>query len=80
MWVGEPGDLRVVSIGAGDVSKVIVAIATLLAAVGGFMVALRGSSSDAPQAPAIVIIRGSVLDSDMTDSEMDREWAFDQQE
>lgn len=82
MWVGEPGDLRVVSIGAGDVSKVIVAIATLLAAVGGFMVALRGSSSDAPQAPAVVIIRGSVLDepSDMTDSEMDREWAFDQQE
>jgi len=68
-----------VSIGAGDVSKVIVAIATLLAAVGGFVVALRSGSSDTPQAPAIVIIRGSVLDSDMTDSEMDREWAFDQQ-
>ena len=69
------------SIGAGDVSKVIVAIATLLAAIGGFVVALRSSSSDTPQAPAVVIIRGSVLDepSDMTDSEMDREWSFTQQ-
>ena len=68
--------------GASDVSKIIVAIATLLAAVGGFVVALRSSSSDAPQAPAVVIIRGSVLDepSDMTDSEIDREWYRDQQE
>jgi len=32
--------------GASDVSKIIVAIATLLAAVGGFVVALRSSSSD----------------------------------
>ena len=32
--------------GANDVSKIIVAIATLLAAVGGFVVALRSSSSD----------------------------------
>ena len=66
--------------GASDVSKIIVAIATLLAAVGGFVVALRSGSSDAPQAPAIVIIRGSVLDSDLTDSEIDREWYRDQQE
>ena len=68
--------------GASDVSKIIVAIATLLAAIGGFVVALRSSSSDTPQAPAVVIIRGSVLDepSDMTDSEIDREWYRDQQE
>jgi hypothetical protein len=32
--------------GANDVSKIIVAIATLLAAVGGFVVALRSGSSD----------------------------------
>ena len=68
--------------GASDVSKIIVAIATLLAAIGGFVGALRSSASDTPQAPAVVIIRGSVLDepSDMTDSEIDREWYRDQQE
>ena len=80
MWVREPRDLRVVSIGAGDVSKVIVAIATLLAAVGGFVVALRSGSSDTPQAPAVIIIRGSVLpeDNGLSDSEADREWLWDE--
>jgi hypothetical protein len=68
------------SVGAGDVAKVIGAIAALVAAVGGFVVAVGGGSSDPAPVPAVVIIRGSVLpeDSGLTDSEKDREWMFDE--
>jgi hypothetical protein len=69
-----------VPVGAGDVSKVLVAVATLVAAVGGFVVAVRGGSSDPAPVPAVVVIRGSVLpeDSGLTDSEADREWLWDE--
>jgi len=64
-----------VSVGAGDVSKILMAVAALVAAVGGFVVAVGGDSSDSSQVPAVIIIRGSVLpDDDLTDSERDREW------
>ena len=71
--------MRVVSVGAGDVAKVIGAVAALVAAVGGFLVAV-GGSSDPPQAPAVIIIRGSVLPEDdgLSDSEADREWLWDE--
>ena len=70
--------MRVVSVGAGDVAKVIGAVAALVAAVGGFLVAV-GGSSDPPQAPAVIIIRGSTLpEENMTDSEKDREWVFNE--
>ena len=63
------------SVGAGDVAKVIGAIAALVAAVGGFVVAVGGDSSDSSQVPAVIIIRGSTLpEDDLTDSEKDREW------
>ena len=63
------------SVGAGDVSKILMAVAALVAAVGGFVVAVGGDSSDSSQVPAVIIIRGSVLpEDDLTDSERDREW------
>ena len=67
-------------VGVGDVSKVMVAVATLVAAVGGFVVAVRGGSSDSSPVPAVIIIRGSVLPEDdgLTDSEADREWLWDE--
>ena len=34
------------SVGAGDVAKVVGAVAALVAAVGGFVVAVRGDSPD----------------------------------
>jgi len=71
--------MRVVSVGAGDVAKVVGAVAALVAAVGGFLVAV-GGSSDPPQAPAVIIIRGSTLPEDggLSDSEADREWLWDE--
>lgn len=64
---------------AGDVSKVLMAVAALVAAVGGFVVAVWGGPSESSQVPAVIIIRGSVLpDDDLTDSERDREWVFDE--
>jgi len=69
-----------VSVGAGDVSKILMAVAALVAAVGGFVVAVGGDSSDSSQVPAVIIIRGSVLSEDdgLSDSERDREWVFDE--
>jgi len=68
-----------VSVGAGDVSKILMAVAALVAAVGGFVVAVGGDSSDSSQVPAVIIIRGSVLpDDDLTDSEKDREWVLNE--
>ena len=65
------------SVGAGDVSKILMAVAALVAAVGGFWVAVGGS--DSQQAPAVIIIRGSTLpEDDLTDSEKDREWVFNE--
>ena len=67
------------SVGAGDVSKILMAVAALVAAVGGFVVAVGGDSSDSSQVPAVIIIRGSTLpEDDLTDSERDREWWFDE--
>ena len=67
------------SVGAGDVSKILMAVAALVAAVGGFVVAVGGDSSDSPQVPAVIIIRGSVLpEDDLTDSEKDREWVLNE--
>ena len=68
------------SVGAGDVSKILMAVAALVAAVGGFVVAVGGDSSDSSQVPAVIIIRGSTLPEDdgLSDSERDREWVFDE--
>jgi hypothetical protein len=71
-----------VSIG-NDVSKIIVAVAALVASLGGFWVAIGGGSSDSSQVPAVIVIRGSTLPDDvgsdgMTDSEWDREWVLDE--
>jgi hypothetical protein len=78
MRIGKSRSLRIVSIDAGNVAKVIGAIAALVAAVGGFWVAV--GTSDTPQAPAVIIIRGSTLPEDdgLTDSEKDREWVWDE--
>ena len=56
------------------------AVAALVAAVGGFVVAVGGDSSDSSQVPAVIIIRGSTLPEDdgLSDSERDREWVFDE--
>ena len=58
--------------------KLIGAITALLVALTGLWMAVSGGG-DAP-VPAVIIIRGSVLDepSDLTDSERDREWLLDQ--
>jgi hypothetical protein len=64
---------------AGDVSKVLMAVAALVAAVGGFVVAVWGGPSESSQVPAVIVIRGSVLpEDDLSDSERDREWMFDE--
>ncbi len=65
------------SVDAGGFAKVVAAVATLVASVGGLLVAVR-SGGDAPQSPAVIVIRGSALpgDDDLTDSELDREWLF----
>ncbi len=58
--------------------KLIGAITALLVALTGFWMSVSGGG-DAP-APAVIIIRGSMLDNDdgMTDSERDREWLAEQ--
>ena len=62
-----------------DASKMLVAGAALVAAVGGVVVAVWGGSSDSSQVPAVIVIRGSVLPDDgLSDSERDREWMFDE--
>ena len=62
-----------------DASKMRVAVAALVAAGGGFVVAVWGGSSDSSQVPAVIVIRGSVLPDDgLSDSERDREWMFDE--
>ena len=59
--------------------KLIGAITALLVALTGLWMTVSGGG-DAP-VPAIIIIRGSVLDNDdgMTDSERDREWLAEEQ-
>ena len=62
------------SVDAGGVAKVVAAVATLVASVGGLLVAVR-SGGDAPYAPSVIVIRGSTLpEDDLTDSERDREF------
>jgi hypothetical protein len=58
--------------------KLIGAITALLVALTGLWMTVSGGG-DAP-VPAVIIIRGSVLDNDdgMTDSERDREWLAEQ--
>jgi len=58
--------------------KLITAISALLVALTGLWMTVSGGG-DAP-VPAVIIIRGSLLDSDdtMTDSERDREWLLEQ--
>jgi len=69
---------------AGDVSKVFMAVAALVAAVGGFVVAVWGGPSASSQVPAVIVISarlvaGSVLpEDDLTGSERDREWVWDE--
>jgi len=66
-----------VSVDGGNIAKIIGAVAALVAAVGGFLVAV--GDSDSQQAPAVIIIRGSTLpEDDLTDSEKDREWVFNE--
>jgi hypothetical protein len=59
--------------------KLIGAITALLVALTGLWMTISGGG-DAP-VPAVIIIRGSVLDNDdgMTDSERDREWLAEEQ-
>lgn len=65
------------SVDGGNIAKIIGAVAALVAAVGGFLVAV--GDSDSQQAPAVIIIRGSTLpEDDLTDSEKDREWVFNE--
>jgi len=61
-----------------DAVKLIGAITALLVALTGLWMAATGGG-DAP-VPAVIIIRGSVLDNDdgMSDSERDREWLLEQ--
>jgi hypothetical protein len=68
--------MRVVSVDGGNIAKIIGAVAALVAAVGGFLVAVGGS--DSQQAPAVIVIMGSVLDDGLSDSEADREWLWDE--
>jgi len=65
--------------GVSDVSKVLVAIAALIASLGGFWVAISGDSSDSSQVPAVIIVRGATLPEDdgLSDSERDREYQYD---
>ena len=57
--------------------KLIGALTALLVALTGLWMTVSGGG-DAP-VPAVIIIRGSLLDNDtMTDSERDREWLLEQ--
>jgi len=63
--------------GIGSVTKLIVAISGLAVAAAGLVAAFSGLGSESPQAPAIIVIRGSTLPDtvdDLTDSERDREY------
>ena len=62
-----------------NAGKLIGAITALLVALTGLWMTVSGGG-DAP-VPAVIIIRGSVLDNDdgMTDSERDREWLAEEQ-
>jgi len=57
--------------------KLIGAITALLVALTGLWMTVSGGGDPVP---AVIIIRGSVLDepSDLTDSERDREWLLEQ--
>ena len=63
---------------SSDLVKIIGAITALLVALTGLWMTVSGGG-EAP-VPAVIIIRGSVLDNDdgMTDSERDREWLAEQ--
>ena len=61
-----------------QVAKLLAGVTALLIAITGLYLAVAGGGSD--PAPAIIIIRGSVLPDDgMTDSERDREWLREEQ-
>jgi hypothetical protein len=63
--------------GVNKASKLIVAISGLAVAVAGLVAAFGNLGSDSPQAPAVIVIRGSTLADtmdDLTDSERDREY------
>jgi len=64
---------------SSDLVKIIGAITALLVALTGLWMTVSGGG-DAP-VPAVIIIRGSLLDNDdgMTDSERDREWLREEQ-
>jgi len=68
-----------VSVDAGGVAKVVAAVATLVASVGGLLVAVN-SGGNTSHTPSVIVIRGSVLPEhdDLSDSERDREWVFDE--
>ena len=57
--------------------KLIGAITALLVALTGLWMAVAGGGDPVP---AVIIIRGSVLEADdgLTDSERDREWFLEQ--
>ena len=58
--------------------RLLAGVSALLIAITGLYLAVAGGGSD--PAPAIIIIRGSVLPDDgMTDSERDREWLYQDQ-
>ena len=61
-----------------QVGRLLAGVSALLIAITGLYLAVTGGGSD--PAPAIIIIRGSVLPDDgMTDSERDREWLREEQ-
>ena len=61
-----------------QVAKLLAGVTALLIAITSLYLAVSGGGSD--PAPAVIIIRGSVLDepSDLSDSERDREWLHEQ--
>jgi len=66
-----------VSVDAGGVAKVVAAVATLVASVGGLLVAVN-SGGNTSHTPSVIVIRGSTLpEDDLSDSERDREWLSD---
>ena len=61
-----------------QVGRLLAGVTALLIAITGLYLAVSGGGND--PAPAIIIIRGSVLPDDgMTDSERDREWLREEQ-
>ena len=61
-----------------QVGRLLAGVSALLIAITGLYLAVTGGGSD--PAPAVIIIRGSVLPDDgMTDSERDREWLREEQ-